>query len=126
KLVNEEILSGFPDTRVFARQGDLFGDFGGGGDIRIDLQAADYNALQQSVPNVMDIITGALPGASVWPNPDPQIVTPEITLIPNDRRIAEVGLTRASVANAVRAFGDGLWLGEFFHEDTRVDIILKS
>jgi len=126
KLVNEEILSGFPDTRVFARQGDLFGDFGGGGDIRIELQAADYDALQQSVPNVSDIITAALPGASVWPNPDPQIVTPEITLIPNDRRIAEVGLTRASVANAVRAFGDGLWLGEFFHEDTRVDILLKS
>ncbi|MGE0181328.1 MAG: efflux RND transporter permease subunit [Parvularculaceae bacterium] len=126
KLVNEEILSGFPDTRVFARQGDLFGDFGGGGDIRIELQAADYNALMQSVPATIDIITAALPGASVWPNPDPQIVNPEITLIPNDRRIAEVGMSRGGVANAVRAFGDGLWLGEFFHEDTRVDILLKS
>lgn len=126
KLVNEEILSGFPDTRVFARQGDLFGDFGGGGDIRIDLQAADYDALQQSVPVVSDIITAALPGASVWPNPDPQIVNPEIKLIPNDRRIAEVGMTRESVASALRAFGDGLWLGEFFHEDTRIDILLQA
>ncbi len=125
-LVNEEILVGFPDTRVFARQGDLFGDFGGGGDIRIDLQAADYDALQQSVPAVMDIITAALPGASVWPNPDPQIVNPEIKLVPNDRRIAELGMTRSGVASAVRAFGDGLWLGEFFHEDTRVDILLQA
>jgi multidrug efflux pump subunit AcrB len=125
-LVNEEILAGFPDTRVFARQGDLFGDFGGGGDISIDVQAADYDALQESVPAVIDIITAALPGASVWPNPDPQIVNPEIKLVPNDRRIAEVGLTRQSVANAVRALGDGMWLGEFFHEDGRIDIILKS
>ena len=126
RLVNEDILSGFPDTRVFARQGELFGDFGGGGDIRIDVQAADYDALQQSVPATIDIITAALPGSSVWPNPDPQIVNPEIKLIPNDRRIAEVGLTRGAVANAVRAFGDGLWLGEFFHEDTRIDIHLKA
>ncbi len=126
KLVNEEILAGFPDTRVFARQGELFGDFGGGGDIRIDLQAADYDALLQSVPAAMDIITAAIPGSSVWPNPDPQIVNPEIKLVPDDRRIAEVGMTRDSVANAVRALGDGLWLGEFFHEDTRVDIILQA
>lgn len=126
RLVNEEILTGFPDTRVFARQGDLFAEFSGGGDIRIDLQAADYDALLNSVPAVMDIITAAIPGSSVWPNPDPQIVNPEIKLIPNDRRIAEVGMTRESVASALRALGDGLWLGEFFHEDSRIDILLQS
>ncbi len=126
KIVNEEILVGFPDTRAFARQGDLFGDFGGGGDFRIDLQAADYDALITSTPAVIDIITAALPGATVWPNPDPQVVAPEITLVPNDRRIAEVGMTRQSIASAVRALGDGLWLGEFFHEDGRIDIILKA
>ncbi len=126
KIVNEEILAGFPDTRVFAQQGELFGDFGGGGGIRVDLQSADYNALLDATPAAIDIINAALPGASVWPNPDPQIVNPEITLIPNDRRIAEVGMTRDSVASAVRALGDGLWLGEFFHEDSRVDIILEA
>ncbi len=126
KIVNEEILAGFPDTRVFAQQGDLFGDFGGGGDIRIDLQAADYDALLEATPAVIDIISAAIPGASVWPNPDPQVVAPEIRLIPDDRRIAEVGMTRDSVASAVRALGDGLWLGEFFHEDGRIDIILQA
>ncbi len=126
KIVNDEILVGFPDTRVFAQQGDLFGDFGGGGDIRIDLQAADYDALLDTVPAAIDIITAAIPGTTVWPNPDPQIVNPEIRIVPNDRRIAEVGASRDSVASAVRALGDGLWLGEFFHEDSRVDIILQA
>jgi multidrug efflux pump subunit AcrB len=126
KLVNEEILVGFPDTRVFAQQGELFGDFGGGGGIRVDLQAADYQALLAATPAAIDAISAALPDASVWPNPDPQIVNPEIKLVPNDRRIAEVGMTRDAVASAVRALGDGLWLGEFFHEDTRVDIILEA
>jgi multidrug efflux pump subunit AcrB len=126
KIVNEEILVGFPDTRVFAQQGELFGDFGGGGGIRLDLQSADYQALLDATPAAIDIISAALPGASVWPNPDPQIVNPEIKLVPNDRRIAEVGMTREGVASAVRALGDGLWLGEFFHEDSRVDIILEA
>ena len=126
KIVNEEILAGFPDTRVFARQGDLFGNFGGNASISLELQAADYDALADAIPAATDAITAALPGAQVWPNPDPQIVTPEIRLLPNDRRIAEVGMTRASVARAVRALGDGLWLGEFFHEDGRIDIYLEA
>ena len=126
KIVNEEILSGFPDTRVFARQGDLFGDFGGGASLRLELQAGDFQALGDAVPDVTNIIQEAIPGSNVWPNPDPQIVNPEISLIPNDRRIAEVGMTRASLASTVRALGDGLWLGEFFHEDGRIDIYLRA
>ena len=126
KIVNEEILAGFPDTRVFAQQGNLFGNWGAQGSISLELQAADFDALGASVPAAVDVIQQALPGAQVWPNPDPQIVTPELRLIPNDRRIAEVGLTRDSVARAVRALGDGQWLGEFFHEDGRLDIYLRA
>ncbi len=126
KIVNEEILAGFPDTRAFARQGDLFGNFGGGGSISLEMQAADFDALGAAVPSAIDVIQEALPGAQVWPNPDPQIVTPELRLTPNDRRIAEVGMTREAVARAVRALGDGQWLGEFFHEDGRLDIYLRA
>ncbi|MEQ8749918.1 MAG: efflux RND transporter permease subunit, partial [Amphiplicatus sp.] len=126
KIVNEEVLKGFPDTRVFAQQGDLFGNFGGGGGISIELQAADFDALADSVPAAIDIIQKAIPGAQVWPNPDPQVVTPEIRILPNDRRIAEVGMTRDAVARSVRAFGDGMWLGEFFHQDGRLDVILQA
>ncbi|MEL6372226.1 MAG: efflux RND transporter permease subunit [Pseudomonadota bacterium] len=125
-IINEEIISGFPDTRAFAQQGDLFGQFGGGASIRIDLQASDFDALGDAVPNVTDIIQSAIPDTNVWANPDPQIVTPEISLIPNDRRIAEVGMTRDGVARAMRAMGDGLWLGEFFHQGERIDIFLEA
>ena len=126
KIVNEDILKGFPDTRVFARQGDLFGNFGGGASISLELQAGDFDALGDAVPAASDVIKEALPGAQVWPNPDPQVVTPELRLIPNDRRIAEVGMTRDAVARAVRALGDGQWLGEFFHQDGRIDVFLRA
>lgn len=126
EIVNKDILAGFPDTRVFAAQGNLFGNFGGAASIRLQLQAADYDALADSVPAAIEVIQSALPGAQVWPNPDPQVVTPELRLIPNDRRIAEVGMTRESVARAVRSLGDGQWLGEFFHQDGRIDVILQA
>lgn len=126
EIVNNEILKGFPDTRAFASQGNLFGNFGGNASISLQLQAADYNALAESIPAATEVIQEALPGAQVWPNPDPQVVTPELRLLPNDRRIAEVGMTRDSVARTVRALGDGQWLGEFFHEDGRIDVYLKT
>lgn len=126
KIVNEEILAGFPDVRVNAQQGDLFGNMGGGGGINLELQAADFDALGAVVPDIMQVIQNAMPGARVWPNPDPQIVRPELRLLPNDRRIAEVGMTRDGVARAVRTMGDGQWLGEFFHEDGRLDIYLRA
>ncbi|NNE41255.1 MAG: efflux RND transporter permease subunit [Marinicaulis sp.] len=126
KIVNEEILAGFPDTRAFASQGSLFGNWGAQGSIQLQLQASDFDALGAAVPEAIEIIQAALPGTQVWPNPDPQIVTPELRLIPNDRRIAEVGMTRDAVARAARALGDGQWLGEFFHEDGRLDIYLRA
>lgn len=126
RITNDEILSGFPDTQAFAQQGSLFGRFGGGANISIDLQSADFTALNTAAIDVKDLVQANLPGGRVQLNPDPQIVTPELRLIPDDRRLAEVGLTRESLSRTLRAFGDGLWLGEFFHKESRLDILLRT
>lgn len=126
KITNSEILSGFPDTRAFAQQGSLFGRFGGGASVSIDLQSANFAALNDSALDVADLVRAELSGSRVNLQPDPQIVTPELRLKPNDRRLAEVGLTRDSLSRTLRAFGDGLWLGEFFHEESRLDILLRT
>ena len=126
EITNRDILSGFPDTRAFAQQGTLFGRFGGGASISVDLQSSDFAGLNDAAIDVVDLISAHLPGSRVNPNPDPQIVTPELRLIPDDRRLAEVGMTRESLAKTLRVFGDGLWLGEFFHRDSRLDILLRT
>ncbi|RBP50717.1 efflux RND transporter permease subunit [Arenicella xantha] len=126
QIANDEILSGFPDTQSFAQQGSLFGRFGGGANISINLQSVDFPALNASAVEVSDLIQENLPGSRVRMNPDPQVVTPELRLIPDDRRLAEVGMTRESLSRTLRAFGDGLWLGEFFHQESRLDILLRT
>lgn len=128
EITNRELLSGFPDTRAFAQQGQLFGRISGGGGatISLELQSSDFEQLSENAIEVVELIQSQLPGSRVTPFPDPQIVTPELRLIPNDRRLAEVGITRDALARIVRAFGDGLWLGEYFHTDSRLDIMLRS
>ena len=126
RIVNEEILVGFPDVMSFAQQGNLFGGFGGDGSINMYLQSADINALADAAIQGMALVGSALQGANARPDPDPQIVIPELRLLPNDERLAEMGYTRDDVARIVRALGDGLWLGEYFDGERRVDIIVRS
>ncbi|MGF1606102.1 MAG: efflux RND transporter permease subunit [Rhodothalassiaceae bacterium] len=125
-IVCNQVLTGFPDVRSFCQQGNLFGGFGGGGAISVYLQSADPVALADAAAAGQELIAAALPGTQARPNPDPQVVAPEIRVTPNDRRIAEMGLTRDAVARTIRALGDGLWLGEYFYGDRRVDMILRA
>ena len=125
-IVNNEILAGFPDVQAFAQQGSLFGNFGGNGSIELYLQAEDDEALRQAALVATDTINAALPGAMVRPNPDPNVVVPELRLTPNDRRIAELGMTREQVGRAVRAMGDGLYLGEYVSEGERMRVIMRG
>jgi len=126
KLVNEEILVGFPDVFAFGQQGNLFGGFGGNGSVQLHLQSRDLDGLRDVTMTAMQLVQENLPGARAQPNPDPNVVSPELKVVPNDRRLAEVGYTRADVARIIRALGDGLWLGEHFDGERRVDMILKS
>ena len=125
-LVNSEILAGFPDVQAFAQQGSLFGNFGGSGSIELYLQSEDDEALRQAALDATDAINQALPGAMVRPNPDPNVVVPELRLTPNDRRISELGMTRDQVGRAVRAFGDGLYLGEYVADGDRMRVIMRG
>ncbi len=126
RLVNEEITAGFPDLQVFAQQGNLFGGFGDGRNIEVRLQSSDFDALLASARAAQDIITEKMPGAQVRSFQDLELSEPELRLVPDDRRISESGWTRASVATVVRALGDGIWVGEHFDGDRRLDMILRA
>lgn len=126
KIVNEEILSGFPDVFAFAQQGNLFGGFGGAGSVQLNIHSRDLDALKDVTRQTMGFISQALPGSRAQPNPDPNVISPELKILPNDRRLAEVGFSRNDIARIVRALGDGLWLGEHFDGERRVDMMLKA
>jgi len=125
-IMREEILVGIPDFRGFAAQGNLFGGFGGGRDIALHMQSADEAGLLAAAAEGQEQLMETFPGANVRANPSPELAEPELRIHPNDARIAEAGWSRASVASVIRTLGDGLWLGEYFDGEDRMDIIMKA
>jgi len=125
-LVQNEILVDLPDTRAFARQGNLFGGFGGGRQVTINLQSKDTNALQNVARQGLDWVKEAIPGASVQANPGLEMSEPELRLTPNDRNILEQGWNRRDLGRVVRTMGDGLFVGEYFNGSKRLNMILRA
>lgn len=125
-LMRDEILKDLPDTRAFAMQGNLFGGFGNGRSIDIRLQSTDTDGMAAAAVIGMDLLEEAFPGANVQARPALEQTEPQISLIPNDSRMMEVGYDRPRLANIVRTMGDGLYVGEYFDGIKRMNIIFRS
>ena len=126
KIIKDEVLKGFPDTFVFAQQGFLFGGLGGGGGLQLVLQAPDPAQLTPAVQKAQELIPQLLPGAFGNPNPDLSVRQPEIVATPNDQRLLETGMTRRDAAQILQAFVSGLYAGEFFDGEKRVDVLVRA
>jgi multidrug efflux pump subunit AcrB len=125
-VIREEITVGFPDTQVFLSQGNLFGGFGDGRNIDLQFQSADLESLLPVARRAMELVGEKLPGAQVQAFQGLEAAEPELRVTPDDRRIGEIGWTRAEVGTVVRALGDGAWVGEYFDGERRLDMILRS
>ncbi len=124
-LVNR-VIGGFPDTLAFAKRSSLFGGFGGGSTIDIDIQGSNIESLLHAAQLGFVQIRSVLPGASVRPFPGLDLANPELELIPDERRIAEAGWDRSALSGIVRALGDGLYVGDYFDGEQRLDVILRG
>ncbi len=126
KIINEEILADLPDLNYFAAQGNLFGGFGGDRMIAMHLQSRDRRALEQVAKRGEELLAEHLPETDVRIQPGIEQAEPELRLTPNDRRIAEAGYRRDEIGTLVRALGNGLYVGEHFDGEKRMDVILRG
>ena len=126
EIVRNEVLVDIPDFRGFAMQGNLFGGFGGGRDISMHIQSSDESGLYAAAGEAQGKLIETFPGANVQTNPTIEMASPELRIIPDDSRINEVGMDRRGVASLVRTLGNGMWLGEYFNGENRMDIIMRA
>ena len=125
-IFNTEILQGFPDTIAFANRRAIFGGSRGGRQINVDLHADSFESLIAAGQTGFMAIKKAMPGANIRPLPGLEQAEPELRLIPDDRRIAEVGWNRTRMATIIRAMGDGAFMGEYFDGTRRYNVILRA
>lgn len=119
------VIASFPDTIGFAFKASLFGGLGGGRSIDIDIQGRDLEGLLQAggagfmaVREAFDSMPRPFPGLD--------LAEPELRLVPDERRIAEVGWNRGDMGGISRALGSGLYVADYFDGDKRLDVILRS
>jgi len=124
-LINR-IVGGFPDTVAFARRSSLFGGFGGGRTIDMDIQGGDIESLLVAAQAGYVALKEAMPGQEPRPRPGLDLAEPELRLVPDERRISEAGWSRIEMAQITRALGSGLLVGDYFDGQQRLDVILRG
>ncbi len=126
-LLRTKILADLPDVRAFANQGSLLSvDGNNSREIQLHLQGPDLTALMKSAKVAMAEIPKAIPDTSPQPFPALEMNQPELQLVPDEWRISRAGMDRNGVASALRAFTGGLWAGEYFDGNERLNIIIKG
>lgn len=125
-IIRNEVLVDLPDTQAFAFQGNLFGGFGGGRQVQMQLQSKDTKGLQEAAKQGLQLVRDAIPDVSVQANPGVEMAEPELRLTPDDRMILEQGWDRRQLGNVVRTLGDGLYVGEYFNGNKRINMILRA
>lgn len=126
KVIQQELLVDLPDLRAFSEQGNLFGGFGGDRVVDMHLQGKNRQQLAYAAEQAQQRLRELLPNANVRVSPGLRQAEPELRLIPNDRSLAENGWSRLELGNVVRSLGDGLYVGEHFDGERRMNIILRA
>lgn len=127
RVLREEIMTGIPDTQIFVQRGSLLDVEGENNrQIQLHLQGPSLPELMAAANVAMEAIPSAIPDTYPQAIPGLELNEPEIQLKPDEWRVSHAGLDRESLSAAVRAFTGGLWAGEYFDGNERLDIILKS
>lgn len=104
-----------PGLLAFAFQVPLF-QLGGstGSAVKIDIAGDDIDLVSSTALALYGALLQKYPPYSIQPSPSNfNIPGPELQVLPNDLRLAEVGLTRSELGLAVQANGDGAIIGEY-------------
>ncbi|MEO3679045.1 efflux RND transporter permease subunit [Rheinheimera sp. FR7-31] len=128
QLVQHKLFADIPDASVYLTRGSMINVSGGGDgrNIELNIQGSTLTELINSAQSAVNAFRKHFPEASVQPIPSLEMAEPELRFLPNDRAISQSGLTRAEIANYLRAFTSGLFVSEHFDGNTRMDVILQS
>jgi len=120
-------LGGIPGTFAVVQQSSIF-DQGpaAGRSIDIDLSGPDLARLLELGGRVFGGVMASVPGAQAQPIPGLELGNPEVRIIPDRERAAEVGFTTREIGFTLNALIDGVKVSEYQYEGRAIDVILRT
>lgn len=123
-------IFGEPGTYGFLTQPSIFGrGIGGGRSIDLDISGPDIEQLLEVALRAAGRIARVLPreaGNQLRPKPGLELGAPEVRLLPDRVRLADVGLSAREFAIALDAFNDGVRVEELASGAERFDLVLRG
>jgi multidrug efflux pump subunit AcrB len=127
-VVKETVMTDLPEIRVSLSRGSMISVAGGGSGrtIDIDITGFDLQRMMSAAETAIKLIDENLKGGSATALPGLVMSEPNMLLTPKDYRIAQAGLTRKEVANAITAYTGGLFVSEYFDGNQRMNVVLRG
>ena len=117
------ISSKFPGSFAFVFQSSLFQrSFGAGRTIDVELTGPELEELVALGRRVLDEVKEKLPGAQARPVPSLDLSNPEVHVIIDRRRAAELGMSNRDLGTMVNVLVDGAKASEYRHEGREIDL----
>jgi HAE1 family hydrophobic/amphiphilic exporter-1 len=118
-------LFGVPGMIAIVRQASLF-QGGGGRAIDIQITGPDLPQLIALCGRVFGQIQDVVPGAQARPIPSLDLGNPEVRIVPDRIRAAEVGLTARDIGVAVNTLIDGALIDGYQYQGEEIDLTLRG
>lgn len=121
-----EANSGIPGTFAFTVQAGLFTSFNEGRSIDIEISGPELTQLIAIGQQVFGLANQHLPGSQIRAIPDLDLGNPELQVIPDRRKAAELGMDSAELGYSLSALVDGTKAADYVHQGNEIDLRIKG
>ncbi|MEM1202328.1 MAG: efflux RND transporter permease subunit [Acidobacteriota bacterium] len=116
-----------PDALAFVEQTSIFeGSEAQGRNLQLDVTGPELDRLMEIGSRLMDRLPDVLPEAQARPVPDLELRSPEVRVVPDRRRAAELGLSNRELGVVVNALVDGVRASHYHHEGREIDLVVNA
>lgn len=125
--VANQALYSVPGAYGFANQASLFGrGFAGTRSVRIDVTGPELNQVLGLALSVFQKVPAVIPGSNSRPIPALDLGNPEVQVLPDKVRAADVNMTSSDIGQAINAIVDGAIVSEYFNNGREIDLLIKG
>ena len=125
--VFQDAMAAVPGAIPILQQWSIFEDGAGEGrSIDVEIKGPELERLIELGAEIFATVSQVMPGAQVFPIPALDLGNPEVQVVADRRRAAELGISNRDLGFSVDALVDGARVSDYQHEGREIDIRLKA